>query len=135
MENPSGERLELVEESLDYTKLKEQYEQYTEKIRLGEHDSTAQFWMIYIDLIELYLLFSRACHTNDVPLFVHCLHKMCHVFVSTGRPNYSRWMVKYSLNLLNAEETHPGITEVLQKSGLTIRRTSKSFLSCPVDLH
>ena len=37
VENPSGERLELVEESPYYTKLKDQYEQYTEKIRLEEH--------------------------------------------------------------------------------------------------
>ena len=90
--------------------------------------------MIYIDLIELYLLFSRACHTNDVPLFVYCLGKMYPVFLSAGRPNYSWWMVKYNLNLLNAEETQPGITEVQEKSGLTIRRTSKSFSRCPMDL-
>jgi len=57
------------------------------------------------------LLFSRACRTNDLELYIHCLGRMCSIFFATSRPNYSRWMVRYHLNLLNIDTTHPGIRE------------------------
>ena len=79
---------------------------------------------MYIDLVELYLLFSRACHTNDLELFIFCLGKMCVVFFATSRPNYARWMTKYHLDLLNIDETHPGARAMLEAGALTVRRTT-----------
>jgi len=93
--------------------------------RLGKHGATAQYWMVYIDLVQLYLLFSR---TNDLELYIHCLGRMCSIFFATSRPNYSRWMVRYHLNLLNIDITHPGIRETLKNGGLSVRRTEKTFL-------
>ena len=70
--------------------------------------------MTYIDLAQLYLLFSRACHTNDLELFIFCLGKMCAVFFAANRNNYARWMVRYHLNLLNVDTTHPGVSRMLK---------------------
>jgi len=112
----------------------EQYERYTEETRLGKHGAPAQYWMVYIDLVELYLLFSRACRTNDLELYIHCLGRMCSIVFATSRPNYSRWMVRYHLNLLNIDTTHPGIRETLTNGGLSVRRTEKHFSRSPVDL-
>jgi len=112
----------------------EQCEQYTEETRLGKHGATAQYWMVYIDLVELYLLFSRACRTNDLELYIYCLGRMCSIFSATSRPNYSRWMVRYHLNLLNIDTTHPGIRETLKNGGLSVRQTEKHFSRSPGDL-
>ena len=33
----------------------------------------AQFWRNYIDMVDIYMLFSRAVQTNDVDLFIFML--------------------------------------------------------------
>ena len=42
-----------------------EYAEYTEQSRNGMYSATAVFWIQYIDLVELYLLFSSSCRTND----------------------------------------------------------------------
>ena len=49
-------------------------------------------------------------------------------------PNYARWMAKYQLYLLNMDETHPGLRDILKAGGFAVRRTDHSFSRCPVDL-
>ena len=48
---------------------------------------------------------------------------MCPVFFFGSRPNYARWMVKYYHNLLNMDNTHPGVRSVLENGALSIRRS------------
>ena len=121
-EERSPEVLEAFEKSTVFHEVMETYERYTAETRLGDHGSTAQFWITYIDLVELYLLFSRACHTNDLDLFIYCLGKMCYLFFAASRHNYGKWMVRYHLDLLNVETTHPGVSRMLKAGGLSVRR-------------
>ena len=95
--------------------------------RRGKLGVTAQYWIGYIDLVELFLLLSRSCRTNDVDLFKFCIGEMCSIFFAAGRYNYSRWMVKYHLNLMNIDNTHPDLKQTLEKGCLTVKRISKSF--------
>ena len=82
----------------------------------------------------MYLRFSRASRTNDLELFIHTLGEMCPVFFATNRPNYARWMVRYQLNLLNVDHTHPGVKEMLEGGAMSVRRTTKDFSRSAVDL-
>ena len=43
-------------------------------------------------------------------------------------------MVRYQLNLLNIDESHPGAKSVLMSGGLSVRRSNKTFSRTPVDL-
>ena len=126
--------MQRLERRDDFDLFMQNYEQYTDLTRSGDHGKTAAFWIMYIDLVELYLLFSRACHTNDLELFIFCLGKMCAVFFATSRPNYTRWMTRYHPDLLNIDETHPGARAMLEAGALTVRRTTRSFSRSPVDL-
>lgn len=110
------------------------YDKYRVATLRGEHGSTAQFWMMYVYLVHIFLRFSRACRTNDVDLFVYTLSQMCPIFISANHTNYARWMVKYYLNLVNMEVTHPGIREVFENGVLSVRITGKSFARTPVDI-
>ena len=112
----------------------EMYEGFADRTRSGAHRKTALFRMRYIDLVELYLLFSPACHTNDLELFIYSLGKMCTVLFATNPPHYARWMVRYHLDLLNVDQSHLGVRQMLKTGALTIRRTSKPFSRSPVDL-
>ena len=110
------------------------YNKFTEGTLNGEHGSTAQYWMIYIKLVELFLQFNRSCRTNDLDLFIHSLRNICPIFFSCHRPNYARWMVRYLHNLLNMDITHPGVREALSNGALSIRRSSKGFSRNAVDI-
>ena len=110
------------------------YEDYTEETRRGVQGKTAQFWMMYLDYIQHYQLLDRAVRTNDVELFIYALTPIIALFFVTSRVNYSRWMTKYQLNLLNVDETHPGLGELLENGAFTVRRSGNHFSRCPVDL-
>ena len=130
----SPTELEELENSPEYTTIVAAYEKYTQDTRSGKHGPTAAYWVQYIDLVHNFMLFSRACRTNDLGLFSHSLRDMCGLFFAAGRHNYSKWMVRYVLNLANIDSTHPGIRFSLENGGLSIRRSSKSFARNPVDM-
>ena len=96
--SPQG--LQELETSEMYTRVMSEYASYIEDTLTGQHGSTAQFWMLYIKCVHMFLRFNRACRTNDYDLFTFSLDEMCAVFFAANRPNYARWMVRYHLNHL-----------------------------------
>ena len=59
---------------------------------------------------------------------------MRYIFFACSRHNYARWMVRYYLNLVNIDVTHPGLRKVLENGAFTVKRTGKPFSITPVDL-
>ena len=125
-DKPSTELMLQIESRHDYKGIMIKYVEYTK--------CTLRFWMTYVKLVDIYLRFSRACRTNDLELFIYSLCEMCPLFFTTSRPNYARWMVRYYLNLLNVDQTHPGVKQILAGGDLSIRRTNKTFSRTAVDL-
>ncbi|RUM44803.1 MAG: hypothetical protein DSY80_04015 [Desulfocapsa sp.] len=130
----SENAIRTIETHAEYETLITAYMAYTEKTLRGEHGSTAQYWMIYVQLVELFLRFNRSCRTNDVNLFITSLGEMCPIFFFGNRPNYSRWMVKYYHNLMNIDTSHPGLRSILENGAFSIRRSTKSFSRNAVDI-
>ena len=90
--------------------------------------------MMYIKAVNLFLIFNRACRTNDLELFTYAFGQMRPSFFAGNRPNYARWMVRYHMNLMNVDKTHPGVKQMLEDGALSIRRTNKSFSRAAVDI-
>ena len=111
-----------------------QYNAYTESTRSGSHGSTAQFWMMYVDYIRVFHNLERAIRTNDIALFISTMTPVIGLFFATAHINYSRWLTKYQLDLLNMDDTHPGLRDTLSKGVFTVRRTDHDFSRCAVDL-
>ena len=126
-EGPSADFLQELEGSQAYKSFMSQYMSYRQETLNGSHGSTAQFWLTYVNLVHVFLLFNRACRTNNLELFIYALDITTDVFFATNRPNYSRWMVLYVLRLLNIDHTHPGLRHVLEGGALSVRRTTKQF--------
>ncbi len=82
----------------------------------------------------MFLLFDRACRTNDVTLYSYALGLMCPLFFATHKPNYARWMSLYHLNLLNMEKTHPEIRTSFEGGAPSVHRTRHSFSRSAVDI-
>ena len=69
----------------------------------------------------------RAIRTNDIDLFVHALTPI-NLFFATNHINYSRWLSKFQLDLLNIDNTHPGLRGILEGGAFSVRRTNKSLI-------
>ena len=111
-----------------------EYSDYRKETLQGEHEVTAQYWMIYSKIIGIKLLFKRAIKILNVDLFIYALDRMVDLFFAVYRPNYARYMCYYVLKLLNIDITHPGLKATFEKGLFSIRRTSKSFSRSGVDL-
>jgi hypothetical protein len=132
-ETPTPERMDEIEKTNDYISFMESYETFCRDTEAGKHGANAQFWMNYINMVDIYMLFSRAVRTNDVELFCFMLGQMIDIFFAANKPNYSRYMCLYYLRLLNMDITHPGIRQQLEQGGLSVRLATNSFARQPVD--
>ena len=111
-----------------------EYESYTDLTRRGEHGATPQFWIMYVDYIHTFDELERATRTNDIDLYIQSVSPVIGLFFATNHVNYSRWLTKFQLDLLNVENSHPGLRETLDSGAFSVRRTEHPFSRCPVDL-
>lgn len=111
-----------------------QYDEFTQATLSGVHGVTAQFWMMYVGYINIFHRLERAIRTNDLGLFISTLTPIIDLFFATGHINYSRWLTKYQLDLLNVDDTHPGLRAILNSGCFSVRRTDNDFSRIPVDL-
>lgn len=134
IDHPSPDLMQEIEACEEYETIMVKYMDYTESTLNGDHGSTARYWITYVELVAIYQRFHRACRSNDVDLFVCALREIIPIFFAANRPNYSRWMVRFYLNLVNMEQTHPGVKQLLGNGAMSIRRTGKHFSRSAVDL-
>ena len=108
------------------------YEKYFQSTLKGTHGSTAQFWAIYIFLINRHHREIQRCvKTNDVTGYINVFPLMLAVFFALNRPNYARWGTLFLHQLKKAD---PKLREVLKKGAFSIRRTRKDYSGSAVDL-
>ena len=110
------------------------YEKFKESTKKGLNGLTAQYWFIYIELIDIYYTFSRSTRSGNFELYVYSLQMVTDLFFCSNLPNYSRWSVRFHDNLLRIEETHPTLATELHKGRLGVKRTSTNFCRMPIDL-
>ena len=86
-ENPTPETMKVLEANDSYLAFMWKYSEFTEITLSGGHGATARFWMAYIKLVQLHLMFLRACKTNNLDLFIYALGEMRFIFFACSRPN------------------------------------------------
>lgn len=112
----------------------QKYQAYCDETLIGKNGHTAQFAMIYIYLIDLYLNGERAMRTSDTDLYIYANYNICSVLFAFNHQNYARWLSRYCDNFMNIENTHPGLLKEFQTGALSIRRTPQNFARSPIDL-
>ncbi|CAH2096461.1 unnamed protein product [Euphydryas editha] len=110
------------------------YLQYKEDTKNGKFGKTAQYYMMYIDFINYYLMLTRSIRMGDFELYKYVIPKISNIFFIFNQINYARWLQKYYDNLLRIEETHPDLAEDFKKGMFGVKRTDKDFSRVPVDL-
>ena len=110
----------------------EKYESFFQSILAGDRGPTAQFWVMYVYLINrLHRELQRCIKTNDVNSYIEVLPRVLEVFFSLNRPNYARWGTLFLNKMVSAD---PRVMEILQQGAFSVRRTKKNYSRSAVDL-
>ena len=112
----------------------ELYKKFTVDTSKGLYGKTAQYWMIYIEMVHMYHQLTRSVRTGNINLYTACLPKITNYFFALNQPNNARWTVKYHDNLLKLPETYPEVYKEFQNHLFGIKRTNKPFSRIPIDL-
>ena len=70
------------------------YAKYSQLTLLGEHGPTAQFWMIYIRMMDVQRKLTRAVRTQDHRLFIQIIPQVINVFFVFNHQNYARYLTR-----------------------------------------
>lgn len=94
----------------------------------GKLDLTAQFYTIYIRLVDYFLILSQSVRTGNFGMYIFILPKIKDFFFAINYPNYARWTALYPDNLINVDKTVPYLRKNhLGKESFCVRRTHKDF--------
>ena len=72
-----------------------------------QENPTFAFWSVYIEMVQVLLLYIRATRTSDWALHLSALRSMIPCFFATDRINYARYSPCYWLEMSCLDETHP----------------------------
>ena len=100
----------------------------------GLHGKTAQFWLSYMNHVELIMRFLMATKKNDLELYQACITSMCPLYFAFGGINYARYLSFQSVFLQSIDQTHPGAKGLLEKGALSVARSLPPGCCNPVDL-
>lgn len=113
----------------------EDFKKFEDSVYEGEYGITAQYYAIFLRLMDYYFILSRSIRTGNYDLYINILPFINNIFFSMNLFNYARWLTAYNNNLLNVDQTHPDLREThFEKSSFSVQRTSKDFSRQPTDL-
>ena len=130
----SGKDLEnaLINDSMFASHMKA-HENYFIRVMTGEMGKTAQYWSIYVYLINrVHRNLMNAVHMNDLERYIRVITSVIPVFFALNRPKYVRWGTLHYDRLLNVS---PKCKEVLESGAFTIKRTDNIFFKICCGYH
>ena len=105
---------------MGYQTLLTQYEKFKTKTRNGELGKTAQFWLIYLDLMKVQHLAYTAVQENDFNMRVLAREKILPFYFYFNKINYARYGTYYLQHLTHIEMIKSGMKELLMAKGMSV---------------
>ena len=101
-----------LEEFLQSTRLEEIMDNFSVYIKTkSTSNHTMAYWLLYIEMVQVLLLFIRATRENDWQLHLSAVRSMLPWFFAADRVNYARYGSIYWLEMISIDKTHPGKTK------------------------
>ena len=91
------------------------------KFANGELGKTAQFWLIYLDLMKVQHLAHTTVQENDFNMRILAWEKMLPFYFYFNKMNYARYGNYYLQHLTHIETLNPGMKELLMAKGMSVQ--------------
>lgn len=102
-------------------KLYEEYCKFRKSASEGKIGKTAQFWILYMDLMKLQHQIHTAIQTNDFEMRLDVWEKMLPYYFAFNKTNYARYGSWYVELLRNIDTQYPGLKPLLKTGGLSVQ--------------
>lgn len=121
------------DESGRFTSLYQMYELFRHSVRDGKIGKTAQYWLIYMDIMRIQHQIHLAVQTNDFGMRLDAWERMLPFYFTFDKTNYARYGTWYVETLKNLEIRYPGLKQLLQSEGLSVQAQSSYSLRTSID--
>ena len=105
----------------------QRYNAFCTLTRQGEHGKAAQFWMLYIDAIDIYQAFARSHRLGDFKLLLKSSFEMLKYFFVFNNRWYAKYGSLHLSKLLTLKDDHPELYKQFTDGLFAIARTKNSF--------
>eukprot|EP00112_Aurelia_sp_Birch-Aquarium-sp1_P005855 Seg1662.2 transcript_id=Seg1662.2/GoldUCD/mRNA.D3Y31 product="hypothetical protein" protein_id=Seg1662.2/GoldUCD/D3Y31 len=130
----SAEEIERLQKDAEVIKLLDEYGDFKESVRSGNHGMTPQFWLVhYLDIMSNQHLLHSAVQSNNFSLRLHGLKAALPFLFVLNKQNYARYGAIYVNTLENLERTHPGCKELLSEKGLSVQEQDRYKCRIAID--
>ncbi len=110
-----------------------EYERYRSSVRKGSAGKTAQFWMIYLDLMQAQCMAHVGVQENYVDMIINAWLKLLPMYFVLNKINYAQYGSYYVYTLINMEHLHPGLRDLIDKEGLSVQAQDLYPLQTSID--
>ncbi|KAL9977627.1 hypothetical protein ACROYT_G015055 [Oculina patagonica] len=132
-ENTCANEFEEKMTSPGFAKFVELFDNYLKYLRL-EKGKLSQFWMSYLDLVEILLGLLRACREGNWELHLSSVRQMIPWCFAYDNLNYARYLSAYVSEMSHLEKEHPEISEYFRSGGFSVQvGIQNPFGKIPVD--
>ena len=111
----------------------DQYEDFKSKIRDGKLGKTAQFWLIYLDLMRVQHLAHTAIHENNLDMKMHAWEQMLPLYFYFNKLFYARYGSYYLQQLTHIDTLYEGLKPLLQDKGISVQAQTLHPIRTAVD--
>ena len=132
-ENTCANEFEEKMTSPGFAKFVELFDNYLKYLRL-EKGKLSQFWMSYLDLVEILLGLLRASREGNWELHLSSVRQMIPWCFAYDNLNYARYLSAYVSEMSHLEKEHPEISEYFRSGGFSVQIGDQNpFGKIPVD--
>jgi len=72
----------------------ERYESFRESARKGSIGKTAQYWLVYLDLMRYQIMAHTSVQENDFPSLMYCWKAFIPMYFMLNKLHYARYTIK-----------------------------------------
>ena len=108
--------------------------QLFQEFRASDRGPMFKLWTSFLQIVEIMLLFIRACREGDWELHLNCFRQMLPWFFAYDHTNYARYGAYYYCSMKVLGETHPQIHEQLLNGHFGVQMSNvNTFGKIPFD--
>ena len=109
----------------DYAEFTNAYHDFYQSVRDGKIGKTAQFWVMYIELMKLQTIAHTAVQETNFDMRMYAWEFWIPYYFATNFFNYARYGSFYLEILRNLDQLYPGLKQMLTKYGLSVQAQEK----------
>ena len=113
--------------------LTQTYQRYRSSIRKRTAGKIAQFWMIYLNLMEAQVMAHNGAQENNIDMMMKAYQTFRPMYFAFNKVDYARSGSYYTYILVNIEQFYPGLNELISKEGLSVQGQEKYPLRTAID--